>query len=582
MSSIHQLPDKVINTIAAGEVVERPVSVVKELVENALDAGANKIQIFVEEGGNRLLRVVDNGRGIAKEDLANTFKLHFTSKINSLDDLLNIKSMGFRGEALASIAAVSSLVIRSRVKGSEHGWELTAGEDASDPSPVGMPVGTEIVVKNLFYNVPARSKFLKSASTEFAHIADYVEQVAYINKDCSFVLYKDGKEYFDSSSGHASTRSLLAQIVGKDLVEKMLSVSASHPQLEVRGVVGAPGTGVSRRPRQFVFVNSRPVDDKTIRAAINRAYASLLGRQERAQFLLEVEIAPHLVDFNVHPQKREVRFVDTNLVFQLVHQAVATALQSYAPFAPTAVESSYAPTNSGYSTYDRPAIDLSSFGEPVAFQSVHQSFVPSTEPVKGFDFHVKPKRFQMHNVFIFEELPDGVMVYDQHALHERVMYEKFCSVYLEEKDKSMAQPLLTPQKIELSNEEASVAEENISFLTGIGFSMALTGRLLEVTQVPAVLSDNNIERVVREYLDDIAQNEETDSEHIQEIDDQTHRRLAYLACRSAIKAGDSLSQLEIDKLVEQYHATATRFTCPHGRPVQVMFTKAEIERWFKR
>ncbi len=598
MSVISRLPEQVINQIAAGEVVERPASVVKELVENSIDAGATSIKIFIEQGGKALIRVVDNGIGISKGDLANATKRHWTSKISSVEDLHKIESMGFRGEALASIASVSKFSMRSRTSESEHGWELTS--EAGELKPVGMPVGTEVIVKDLFYNVPARRNFLKSDRTEGVRITALVHQLALANPRIAFSLEKDGRSAF-KTSGDGNIQSVIELVLGKDLQGRLLEVFNEHPQIKVTGFIGRPGTGTPGKPKQFVFVNHRVVESDVVRAAVHKGYDSLLGRHEKPQFALFIEIAPHLVDFNVHPQKREVRLLNSNVVFQLVHQAVVSALSSYDPFVDSSSSKNYAleasqqlesspekisasqdwlatqAVSSGGKSYPR----VSAPTAKSLWDNVGQVSESGTGVADAT--HARGKVFQLLNLFIVEELEDAVMMYDQHAVHERILYEQFSSAWLNERDKNATQALLVPEEVVLSDEEQSILKEGIDTLSKIGFDFDITDGGVKIKRIPAVISGSNLEKLVHEYLKDILSADEFDiSPTVPGIDLQAHRRLAYMACRSAIKSGDRLTELEIRRLLDDYKRTTVRFTCPHGRPVQVRITRSEMEKWFKR
>ncbi len=598
MSVISRLPEQVINQIAAGEVVERPASVVKELVENSIDAGATSIKIFIEQGGKALIRVVDNGSGILKDDLANATKRHWTSKISSVEDLHKIESMGFRGEALASIASVSKFSMRSRTSENDHGWELTGG--TNELKPVGMPVGTEVIVKDLFYNVPARRNFLKSDRTEGARITALVHQLALANPNIAFSLEKDGRSAF-KTSGDGNAQSVIELVLGKGLHGRLLEVFNEHPQIKVTGFIGRPGTGTPGKPKQLVFINHRVVESDVVRAAVHKGYDSLLGRHEKPQFALFIEIAPHLVDFNVHPQKKEVRLLNSNVIFQLVHQAVVSALSSYDPFVGSSSNENYAlePLQQFEPSSEKISASqdwLASRTAPAEGKSYPRVGTSTTRGLWGNVERVdesgtdvvdttqaRGKVFQLLNLFIVEELEDAIMMYDQHALHERILYEQFSSAWLNERDKNATQALLVPEVISLSEEERLVFGEGLETLSKIGFGFDMTDEGVKIKRVPSVVSGSNLEKLIREYIKDILSADEFDiSPAVSGIDLQTHRRLAYMACRSAIKSGDRLTELEIRRLLDDYKKTTVRFTCPHGRPVQVKITRLEMEKWFKR
>lgn len=597
MPRINKLSEQVINQIAAGEVVDRPASVIKELVENSIDAESTRVEISIERGGKKLIRIVDNGIGMDKEDLDAAVKRHWTSKISEADDLQKIQTFGFRGEALASISSVSRFEIRSRQHGVDEGWSLSVDENGESLiRPIGMPSGTEIVVNDLFYNVPARQQFLKQDSTEASHIQELVYQLALINPSIMFVLFKDGRKIFQSPGGH-EIRPLLNAVLGETLAQQMLPIKAEHPQMEVSGWVGKPGTGSASKPRQYAFVNGRIVDNRLLWSAVQEGYGSVIGRHEKAQFILRIDIAPHLVDVNVHPQKKEIKFSNPQLVFQLIRQGVANVLSDLRASLPTPEVlpmSSYPMPENSSTHYPKPTQPRLSYPTASSSRTVGESYELPPKPA-SFELptstpepvHFTPERsvkaFQMLDLFIFEEGGDGIIVYDQHAVHERVLYEKFSQQYLSEKSKRLIQPLLVPSLIEVSPSEFNQWEMNQELLMNLGFDIEPMGQgTLRVNAIPAVLSGNLIATIIKEFLQDLEHSDEFGESTVQGIDQQTHRRLAYLSCRSAIKAGDPLKPEEIRRLIQDFHATTVNFTCPHGRPVRVEFSRREMEKWFKR
>ena len=604
MGVIAKLAEEVINQIAAGEVVERPVSVVKELVDNALDAGASYVSVYIEQGGKRLIRVVDDGSGLAKSDLSSAVQRHYTSKITSIDDLASLTSLGFRGEALSSIASVSDFTMKSRTKDDDSGWQVSVHQGtADDPKPVGMAIGTDVVVENLFSKIPARKNFLKSDVTEFSHITELIHQYALVYPQVGFTLINNGKESFTRSKDQ-DVEQLLSAILGTELATKMVSITTDHPQLSVTGWIGQPGTGASHRPRQYVFVNGRPVDEGTVRSAVYQGYGTLLGRHEKPQFIVKIQIAPHLVDFNVHPQKKEVRFVNSGLIFQLVQQAVGKAISGFS-FIPSGDidPNSFTPRSFGIpsvSTASKLTVsgtggvgwvgDRASGGLPSGLPGEYSS-QPSVvtqnrlvTATNDWGAVIKVgKVVQLLNLFIIEEIDDGIMVYDQHAVHERVLYERFVEAYLGEKESIATQALLVPTRIELSPKEVEHLRESLEFLLELGFGISINDEgALVVARVPAIVADVNLSELFKEFVSDLETGVFDETSPVKAIDDQTHRRLATLACRSAVKAGDALRDYEITQLLHDYHSTKINSTCPHGRPVQVGFTRSEMEKWFRR
>jgi len=588
MAKIKHLPDEVINQIAAGEVVERPASVVKELVENSLDAGATRFEIYIEEGGKRLIRVVDNGGGIAKNELAHAVNRHWTSKISSSDDLSRIGSLGFRGEALASIASVSEFSIASRTQEAESGWRISVSGKVQNLTliEVGMSVGTEVVVQGLFYNLPARRNFLKHERTEFAHITELIYQLALVHPKVAFVFYHNGKKVFQSAGGDTLDRSVLTKVLGEELSSRLLAVRGEHPQASVTGWVGQPGTGSARRAKQYVFVNRRPVENRLIWGAVSQAYGSFIGRHEKPQFVLMLEVAPHLVDVNVHPQKKEVKFAVGDTVFRLVRDAVYSALAGVAvqreqhtagvvPSVEIGRISSIRPIqprkSGNYLDLPRPKATLVREPTTTHYDATQtESLAPS-------------KVFQVLNLFLIEEVENGIRVYDQHAIHERVLYNRFAKMFLEEKDRLAAQLLLIPVEIELSPTEMATWEEADTTLARLGFAVEKSGETsIRITQVPTELAQISLQDVFLEVLSDLSDLSKPGDSPVKQIDDQTHRRLAYLACRSAVKAGDRLNELEAAALLNKFRQAEFASTCPHGRPVMVKIDRKEMEKWFRR
>lgn len=581
MGKIRQLPDEVINQIAAGEVVERPASVVKELVENSLDAGATRIEIFIEQGGKKIIRVMDNGTGMNKDDLQHCVKRHWTSKISSSDDILKLTSLGFRGEALSSIAAVSKFEIRSRQQNEDFGWRLQMRlEDQRELKKVGMPIGTEVVVADLFFNLPARKNFLRRDQTEFAHILELIYQFALVQSKVEFLLHHNHKKRFHALKNRRDEQ-VISSILGEELAKKMIKVSATHPQIKVSGWIGQPGTGVSARPKQYVFVNKRPVGNRIIWGAVNQGYSSFLGRQEKAQFIIKLDVSSHLLDVNVHPQKKEVKFVSSDLVFRLVQQAVTQALTNYA--IPTRAQTEGTSLSKLYGQKH-----LKPTPSTLPYYSSKQRFpenmLLADKPLVVEETFVPRKVFQVLSLFLIEEVEDTIMIYDQHAVHERILYGKFAQSFMNEKNKLEIQPLLIPTSIQLTLRELTIFQGNVETLNKLGFTFKVEDKKqsLQVLQIPSVLSKTALPQLFREFLDDLINSVECGQSQIKEIDNQTHQRLTYLACRSAIKAGDHLDQKEIEAMLQEFKQTKTSMTCPHGRPVMVKIGRREIEKWFRR
>lgn len=594
---IKVLPDDIVNKIAAGEVVERPASVVKELVENSIDAGATSINVTYEEGGLSTIRIADNGKGIVKEELSLAFERHATSKITNITDLENIKSMGFRGEALASIASVARVSLRSRTKDSEFGYELSvAYGKKGEVSKVGIPVGTEIAVEGLFEELPARKKFIKTPQTEAKHINALITSFALANPTISFDLHNGGRRVLFAPAVN-SLQERLHAIWDEDLVNKLKEVFFEHPHLTVRGFVGTPQLSGSTAA-QWLFVNQRPVEDRAVFAAVREGYAGLLPPKGRPFFVLFIQTPPHLVDVNVHPRKQEVRFASNQFVFQSVKEAVRTSLSKH-DLTPL-VENKLSVNNSshlgievGHQQPNQQINQLtnkqytaagSSFGRPqytpdkrgvilndAAFTNVPSAPLPWEEKRDGLDirFHV------LDNVFVFVFGIDSITVYDQHALHERVLFERFKQSFEQGVAQGDVQTLLIPQKMRLSPEQDNVLEEQKEVLDKLGFRIErIEDREIEIQAVPVYLKDTSIQSFLPEVL--------SEWNEVESLTADREIALATMACRAAVKAGDPLSEPEIRSLLEQVSLLDEKYTCPHGRPFKVIIPRKEIDGWFKR
>lgn len=587
MHKIKILPERLANQIAAGEVVERPASVVKELVENSIDAGAANIEVQIKDGGKKKIRVIDDGEGISKEDAKLAFKRHATSKITNEDDLHRIKTMGFRGEALASIAAVSKVTLRSRV-GAERGIELKieTGKIVEE-KPAGIPTGTDITIKDLFYNVPARQKFLKTTRTESKHIIKIVTNLALAHPNVGFVLEHNRKETINVA---ANAENRVEQLLGEDFLNQMQSVDLDHPHLQITGWVNKPGYGSGSSKNQYLFVNQRRVDNKIVYGAVKKAFGGILGRGEYPQFLLFLKINPDLVDVNVHPRKEEVRFVNEGSVFRLVLQTIQKAIEKksvdqydsrpvgqYAGKSvdrydgnqeeanakqPTLRDS--ATTLPGYRTTDLPKHRLT--GPPV-----HR---PTDVSI-----------LQINNLYLVTEDHNsgGLTIYDQHAVHERILYEKFLADFKNQQEKGESQELLMAEMLSLSQSDFERLMENKQTLEKIGFDLEEFGKnTVKINAVPTVLRKRNQYTFLTDFLSDLSNLRDLKGKSEGSVDLQTHNFLSMLACRSAIKAGDRLNSTQAQELLKQLAETQTNYTCPHGRPVKTVLTSKELEKMFRR
>jgi DNA mismatch repair protein MutL len=587
---IQVLADEVINQIAAGEVVERPASVVKELIENALDAGATQLEIYIEDGGKELIRVIDNGSGIDADELELAVTRHATSKITALTDLEKIATLGFRGEALASIASVSTVTVKTRTPESDFGYQITVESGKkSSITKIGSPVGTQVKVHELFNAVPARKKFLKSAATESKYISQLVTSVALAHPQVGIKLFKSGKETF--AVHPVNTLSERVQTIwGTDFFSQLVPVFFEHPYVQLEGYVGKPQIA-SRTAEGWLFVNQRWIEDRALYAAVRDAYSGLLPPKSRPFFIIVLKTPAHLVDVNVHPRKEEVKFASPAFIFNSVRSAVQKALfrEDLTPLVsrnivkdtPFQADSRGRLLSSAASTIRQSSRSYKTNDNSTREQVFDRSSVaplPWELDVKGMTSTLDNQGlpyFNFQDVYIFVSSRNEVIVYDQHALHERVLYERFKEIYNRGIEQSQRQVLLLPQEVPLSPKEREVWEGSKHDLEKLGFGFKeVTDQRVVIETVPAFLKQSSVQHFLPEVLEDWAE-----VEHISAHEDQ---RLSYLACRSAVKAGDSLSRVEVENLLRDVQNLPDTYTCPHGRPFKVKLSRGELDKWFKR
>ncbi len=646
MGRIKLLNQLTANGIAAGEVVERPASVVKELVENALDAGASVITVEITDGGIRMIRVTDNGCGMDEEDASAAFECHATSKITSLDDLENLSTMGFRGEALSSIAAVSMISLKTRQVGDEYGTkvELEAGKPIRRERHAGV-WGTTIEVRNLFFNVPARYKFLKKDQTEAQYVTILCERFALIRPDVSFRLLKNDKEILHTP-GNNDPRSALYCVYGGDVVDSCVPIDSSNEQIKVRGFAGKPVLARSGRGEQTIFVNDRIIRSKTISAAIDEAYKTLLMRGKFAFVVLMIYVPPALIDVNVHPQKAEVRFWNDSEIFRSVYHALQSAMmnESLIPDALTGSEGfvsrsshSGAPMNrieNETQNTDDPSMtspERRDVAEPTKAEDIYPSWPDKTKQsgdyVDQYAYaqrqnvlfsdssdpniliqqtyyprdemqtdriqavlgnardreialsDIKNARYigTLFNTYILLESKDNLIVLDQHAAHEKVLYEK-----LLKEDSSRdrlnipSQQLITPPVVTLTASDSDFVDENRNKYLGLGFDFDRVGpREIAIRYAPSFLPEKSITAVFIDMTETLKS--ETDAS-----DEKYLLAMATAACKAAVKAHDRLDPQEIRALIDSLTILDNPFSCPHGRPVIVRFSRKVIEKEFKR
>ena len=579
---IRVLSGELVDQIAAGEVIERPASVVKELVENSLDAGAQRVEIDIERGGIGLIRVRDDGAGIAAHELAVALARHATSKIASLDDLEAVATLGFRGEALPSIGSVARLRIASRVPASEQGAEISvAGGALSAVRPAGHPLGTTIEVRDLFFNVPARRKFVKSEATELGHIARLVERLALSRFDVSFRLRHGSRLMLDAPAVGAAEEEAtrLEQLLGADFPPASLPVRHAAGPVLLSGWIGLPTRSRAQPDQQFWFVNGRGVRDRLLMNAVRLAYRDVLYHGRHAAYALYLTLDPKLVDVNAHPQKLEVRFRDNRQIHDWVFHAVERTLSGTRP------QLSAAPAAALANHEERPSVasGAPSLGLPLHQPSrdpwliaaaMQEAAAPAALPAE--EHPLGTALAQLHGVYILAQNRDGLVLIDMHAAHERVLYEKFKAERGESPPAS--QQLLEPVVLELRAHELAALLEQREQWERAGFELdALSETRLALRRVPAILDSCDVPRIVSSLVQDLAQ--EQGSHH---LDGAADRFLGTLACRTAIHAHRRLTVAEMNALLRQMEATDRANQCNHGRPTWTRLNLKQLDQLFLR
>ena len=664
MGNIVLLDDLTINQIAAGEVIERPANVVKELVENSIDAGATNISIEIENGGITCIRITDNGKGIAPDDIEIAFERHATSKIRSSDDLIKVMTMGFRGEALASIAAIAKVELITRTKDSEIGTRiLVEGGEIIEKEECGAPQGTTIIVRELFYNTPVRYKFLKKDFTEGGYIEAAVEKISLINPNISFRLSNNKKTVLQTS-GNGDIKSVVYNIFGKDISQNLVKVENEYEGIKVTGVAGKPEIARSNRTNQLFYVNGRNIKDKVLSAAVEEAYRTLIPHGKFGFCIIDIRVNPEFVDVNVHPAKLEVRFADESKIFKAVHYGIKNALlgkditHADEENVKSTIEQEKEETknnivempkrglfdifrnrgtvkveedrgeeytvevkvndeNRRTSIIEKINIDLdereeneplaeevniNELGSEIPFKIkeeveekpfekvVERGYKEETEEeeeeeIKNFfeqdfieespipDYKILGVAF---NTYILLELEDDVYILDQHAAHERVLYEKVKENFYRAGGKEV-QMLLLPDILELSKRDMHIVKDHIELFEQSGFTLEEFGdNTIKITGVPVSCFEMDTKELFMDILDGIDITNRTNKQDIEE------KFIATVACKAAVKANMALEEREIRGLLDQLLLLDNPFTCPHGRPTAIRITKTEIEKKFGR
>lgn len=638
MGRIRQLSQSLINKIAAGEVIERPASVVKELMENAVDAGATRIDVAVETGGVDLVRVADNGSGIAPDDLPLAVASHATSKLAEADDLFCVRTLGFRGEALASIGEVSRLLVRSRTPDSPSGYQIEVnGGRVFEVAPCGCPVGTSIEVRQLFFNTPVRRKFLRSTQTELGHVSEAFTRVALADPTLHCTLRHNDRAMFELSASDGWIERI-GRFFGRELAEALIWVESTQGPIRLAGYAAHPGQTRSHNRMQYLFLNRRAIRDRSLQHALAEAYRGLIMTGRYPIAFLSLELPPDEVDVNVHPTKLEVRFQDSGRLYSQVlstlrSKFLATDLNTRVPSAtPDPSETGIDPLQavamrqqvvdwakgkvSGWGEQETPPIltpaarssygDSSSPRAPLELTRLDRSWAPAGRPTEPDDpFGPIPENpataptvaevstpveaappeplggqplhaLQVHNRYLVAESDEGMLVIDQHALHERILYEHLRQRVAQ--GSIEAQQLLVPEPVDLTPAESAAALEQRDVLARLGLKIEpFGGDTILVASYPAMLANINPGEILRGLVECLLAGGKT-PDHRDLFDELLHT----VACKAAIKAGDRLSPAEITSLLEQRHLIEDAHHCPHGRPTALVFTREQLDKHFKR
>jgi len=594
---IRHLPDYLVNQIAAGEVIERPAAAVKELVENAIDAGAKKVEVDLRDGGKSLIRVRDDGFGMSREELAAAIERHATSKLEG-DDLVNIRHLGFRGEALPSIGAVSRLSITTKTKDDANGWAISVeGGNKSTPAPAPHTVGTSVEVKDLFYATPARLKFLKTDRAEYAAVKDMIERIAMAHPDVTFKLTHNGANSLSLNGAQGELDGMrharLADVLGADFGANCVPVDAQRDYIRITGYAGLPSFDKGSAQNQFLFVNGRPVKDRMLLGCVRAAYSDLLSSGRHPVVALYVDVPPEEVDVNVHPAKAEVRFRDAGLVRGAIISALKHALLEGGQTTSSTISnfalSSFRPQSSG------PALPFargSNAAVPRGYgnlaEKIVQNYAPLMEtiPSARAETHSLPEtmhyplgapRAQLHENYIVAQTESGIVLVDQHAAHERLVYERFKAQM--KSGGVQSQGLLVPEIIDLSDTRAAALLDRADWFRTMGLEIEAFGSgSIAVRSVPSLVAERlDVKRLIHDIADELA-----DQDNSLALEERLNAVLSTMACHGSVRSGRRLSVEEMNALLRQMEETENSGHCNHGRPTYVSLSLKDIEKLFHR
>lgn len=584
--SIKLLPPQLINQIAAGEVIERPASAVKELIENALDAGAAMIRVEIEDGGARLIKVCDDGVGIIKKELSLALSRHATSKIASLNDLESVMSFGFRGEALPSMSSVSRLMITTRVADETIAWSVRADgtEVELEPTPAAHPLGTTVELRELFYNTPARRKFLKTDKTEFSHIETVVKRMALSRFDVGFSLKHNQRQTLNlkPANNKQDKDQRVALLCGVGFIENSLDVNIAAGDLALQGWIGLPTHSRSQADMQFFYVNGRLIRDKLINHAIRMAYQDVLFHGRHPVYVLYLTIDPRLVDVNAHPAKLEVRFRESRAVHDFVYRRIKQLLADVRPsdhFSEVPALASTVRNTAHYQEMEQSAMPMS-IAEPVRHYASHGDYSPRQRAQNSTaEQALHPMGYaiaHLHNTYILAESTNGLVLVDAHAAHERIVYETLKQQY--DMGNLAAQPLLIPQKMHVSADEMATFEQHQTFFSELGVELSAAGPdSLLIRSIPVLLATDGAEKLVRELLQDVAATGESST-----VKEACYTVLGNMACHGSVRANRRLTEMEMNGLLRDMEKTQNSGQCNHGRPTWVLLDAKQLDALFLR
>ena len=555
MGNIVLLDDLTINKIAAGEVIERPANVVKELVENSIDAESTKIIIEIKNGGKTLVKIVDNGKGISANDIPLSLERHATSKIRKIEDLEHTYSMGFRGEALASIASISELTMMTKTA-DENGTKITAeAGEIVEVEEIGIPVGTTIMVERLFFNTPVRYKFLKNDATEFRYIKEWVQKTALVNSDIAFKLINDGKIVFQTN-GNGNIRDIIYLLYGKEIEKNLLDVNYESEGIKVTGVIGNTTIARENRKSQILYLNKRNIKNQILTNSADQAFKGATGIGKYGFFILNLEMPANYYDVNVHPTKMEVRFNDENKLYKVFYHAIKSSMLNGEFLDNDEKEQKK-------ETYIENELEFltNKFKNDTPVELINR------ENQREIEYKYVGILFR---TFIIIEIGEDMFLIDQHAGHERILYEQIKENY-KNHIQNNSQLMLIPEVYNLSHKEIEFVKENIELFRNTGFDIELFGEdSVKISGIPNIEYKINKNRMFLDVLDEMLTTERT------AIKDVEERFIATVACKAAVKANMDLTRQEVDSLIQRLLKLKNPFTCPHGRPTTIKFSKNEL------